>query len=149
VSSASLQCLSPERDHWFESGTFADDTSVTDEHPDSVAAEGTQHRRTQRPHEFTDHGLCGDTVDRVRAAAAYTVAVKTDGTLWAWGANESGQLGDGTDTDETAPVQVGVGHQWFKLSVGSYQHHGAACPLASGETGVRRRVSVGREARWC
>jgi alpha-tubulin suppressor-like RCC1 family protein len=65
-------------------------------------------------------------VDRVRAAAAYTVAVKTDGTLWAWGANESGQLGDGTDTDETAPVQVGVGHQWFKLSVGSY--HTMALP---------------------
>ncbi|BEP16520.1 hypothetical protein acdb102_48310 [Acidothermaceae bacterium B102] len=33
-------------------------------------------------------------------------AAKADGTVWAWGANASGQLGDGTTTAETSPIQV-------------------------------------------
>ena len=33
-------------------------------------------------------------------------ALKTDGTLWAWGGNFLGQLGDGTFTNSIAPVQV-------------------------------------------
>lgn len=33
-------------------------------------------------------------------------AVKSDGTLWAWGGNFVGQLGDGTYTNTTTPVQV-------------------------------------------
>jgi alpha-tubulin suppressor-like RCC1 family protein len=36
----------------------------------------------------------------------YTLALRNDGTVWAWGSNESGQLGDGTNTSRTAPVQV-------------------------------------------
>lgn len=33
-------------------------------------------------------------------------ARKNDGTVWAWGSNEYGQLGDGTTTNRTSPVQV-------------------------------------------
>ena len=36
----------------------------------------------------------------------YTVAVKNDGTAWACGSNEYGQLGDGTRKDRYRPVQV-------------------------------------------
>jgi hypothetical protein len=36
----------------------------------------------------------------------HTVALKTGGTVWAWGYNGSGQLGDGTLTQRTTPVQV-------------------------------------------
>lgn len=35
-------------------------------------------------------------VIKVAAGGGYTVALKEDGTLWAWGNNSSGQLGDGT-----------------------------------------------------
>jgi len=36
----------------------------------------------------------------------YTEALKDDGTVWAWGRNDYGQLGDGTRTGQDTPVQV-------------------------------------------
>jgi len=44
----------------------------------------------------------------VDIAAGYnsSFALKNDGTLWAWGHNDDGQLGDGTDTNRRNPVQV-------------------------------------------
>ena len=35
-----------------------------------------------------------------------TVIVRRDGTVWAWGSNEYGQLGDGSTIDSSVPVQV-------------------------------------------
>ena len=43
---------------------------------------------------------------RVAAGASHTVALKSDGTAWAWGYNVAGQLGDGTRTNRRTPVQV-------------------------------------------
>jgi YD repeat-containing protein len=40
------------------------------------------------------------------AGASHNLAVAADGTLWAWGWNGYGQLGDGTTTDHPTPVQV-------------------------------------------
>ncbi|MBL0037972.1 MAG: hypothetical protein IPP36_04260 [Nitrosomonadales bacterium] len=42
----------------------------------------------------------------IAAGDLHTVALKNDGTVWAWGHNSSGQLGIGTTTDSTIPVQV-------------------------------------------
>ena len=36
----------------------------------------------------------------------FSLALKSDGTVWAWGYNGYGQLGDGTTTNRTSPVQV-------------------------------------------
>lgn len=46
----------------------------------------------------------------------HTLALKTDGTLWAWGQNAYGQLGDGTTTARSTPVQVGMG--FARISAG-------------------------------
>jgi alpha-tubulin suppressor-like RCC1 family protein len=46
------------------------------------------------------------TVKAIAAGAYHTVALKNDGTVWAWGWNDCGQLGDGTTTNRTIPVQV-------------------------------------------
>lgn len=40
------------------------------------------------------------------AAATHFLGIRTDGTVWAWGENGSGQLGDGTAVDRAAPVQI-------------------------------------------
>ena len=44
----------------------------------------------------------------VVAGGGHTVAIKSDGTLLAWGLNRNGQLGDGTSVDKATPTQVGV-----------------------------------------
>ena len=36
----------------------------------------------------------------------YTFAIRTDGSLWAWGSNEYGQLGDGTNINSNTPVKI-------------------------------------------
>ncbi len=35
-----------------------------------------------------------------------TIAPKSDGTVWAWGWNKHGQLGNGTNTNSNLPVRV-------------------------------------------
>ncbi|MCL2030989.1 MAG: hypothetical protein FWG93_05535, partial [Oscillospiraceae bacterium] len=47
-----------------------------------------------------------DGVAAVSAGNRHTLAVKTDGSLWAWGQNLFGQLGDGTTTDRLTPVKI-------------------------------------------
>jgi alpha-tubulin suppressor-like RCC1 family protein len=42
----------------------------------------------------------------ISAGNNFTVAVKNDGTVWAWGSNSNGQLGNGTTTDSHIPLQV-------------------------------------------
>lgn len=42
----------------------------------------------------------------VMAGSRHSVALKDDGTVWAWGSNGSGQLGDGTTTDRRTPTLV-------------------------------------------
>lgn len=51
-----------------------------------------------------------------------TLAIKTDGTLWAWGNNTFGQLGQGNTINRSSPVQIGTGTTWEKISVST-----AAC----------------------
>jgi len=46
------------------------------------------------------------TTPTVSTTNSHTMALKSDGTVWAWGYNGSGQLGDGSTTDRYTPVEV-------------------------------------------
>ena len=48
----------------------------------------------------------------------WTLAVKTDGTLWTWGTNGSGQLGHGNTTGYSSPKQVGALTGWSTVGAG-------------------------------
>jgi len=60
-------------------------------------------------------------VSSIAGGNAHTVALKSDGSLWAWGWNYCGQLGDGTTTDRSSPVQVGSDTAWSAVATG-YVH---------------------------
>jgi alpha-tubulin suppressor-like RCC1 family protein len=44
-----------------------------------------------------------------------TLAIRSDGTLWAWGDNRFNQLGDGTTTTHTTPEQIGTDTDWSQV----------------------------------
>ena len=48
----------------------------------------------------------GRTFVSIAAGGSHSLAVANDGTAWAWGNNGNGQLGDGTVTLRTSPIQV-------------------------------------------
>jgi alpha-tubulin suppressor-like RCC1 family protein len=56
------------------------------------------------------------------AGSARTLAVQASGTLWAWGNNNLGQLGDGSIIRRTSPVQVGTAISWVSTALGSSNH---------------------------
>ena len=59
----------------------------------------------------------------VSGSESHTLAIKTTGTLWAWGANYyyyyRGQLGLGDVVNRSSPVQVGTDTNWSSVSTGS------------------------------
>jgi alpha-tubulin suppressor-like RCC1 family protein len=58
---------------------------------------------------------------QVSCANNYTAAIKTDGTLWTWGANYSSMLGDNTSTSRLTPVTTFAGgNNWKQVSCGRY-----------------------------
>jgi len=57
--------------------------------------------------------------------ASFGLAVKGDGTLWAWGDNAYGQLGIDITTARTSrPVQVGTATDWVMVAAGEYHSLG-------------------------
>ena len=52
------------------------------------------------------------------AGGYHTVALKKDGTLWAWGANWAGTLGTGSTSNSVVPLQVGSATNWIRVWAG-------------------------------
>ncbi len=58
---------------------------------------------------------------QVSGGTYHTAAIKTDGTLWTWGYNNFGALGDNTTTDRSTPVTTFAGGtNWKQVSSGGY-----------------------------
>jgi alpha-tubulin suppressor-like RCC1 family protein len=60
----------------------------------------------------------------VSAGDRHSLAIRADGTLWGWGANESGQVGDGTRLSRSAPVQIGPANNWKQVWAGRGESYG-------------------------
>jgi alpha-tubulin suppressor-like RCC1 family protein len=59
------------------------------------------------------------------AGQAHTIALKSDGTIWSWGLNDVGELGDNTQVHRSSPVQEVLANTlWKQITVGS-GHSGA------------------------
>jgi hypothetical protein len=54
----------------------------------------------------------------VSTGLAHTLAIATDGSLWAWGSNGSGRLGVGSIDNKNVPVKVGTDNDWKMVSAG-------------------------------
>jgi alpha-tubulin suppressor-like RCC1 family protein len=66
--------------------------------------------------------VCGGT-DWKQVSCGYTrtSAIKLNGELWSWGLNDYGQLGDGTITMRSSPVQtIAGGADWKQVSCSSF-----------------------------
>ena len=55
----------------------------------------------------------------VSGGAQFTIGIKTDGTMWAWGTNHEGELGDSSYVNKNMPSQIGSDNDWQSVSAGS------------------------------
>ncbi|HMM12669.1 MAG TPA: hypothetical protein PKE03_11300, partial [Bacteroidales bacterium] len=56
----------------------------------------------------------------VVAGRVHSLAIRNDGTLWAWGRNTYGQLGIGSTTNQNTPTQIGSATNWKTIAAGGY-----------------------------
>jgi alpha-tubulin suppressor-like RCC1 family protein len=60
----------------------------------------------------TQVGTDDDWVTVSNGGTRHTVALKGDGSVWTWGRNYYGQIGDGTTEDRPTPYRVGTDYDW-------------------------------------
>jgi hypothetical protein len=65
------------------------------------------------------------------SSGLFSLAIKTDGSLWAWGNNNQNQLGNGPGPNQTNLVQVGTNHDWVAVKC-----------YASGSIGLRKNGTL-------
>lgn len=58
------------------------------------------------PHPVPSQVVGLTNVVAIRSGPYHSVAIRNDGTLWAWGSNSTGQIGDGTTADAYVPLHV-------------------------------------------
>jgi alpha-tubulin suppressor-like RCC1 family protein len=55
---------------------------------------------------------------QIAAGYYHTLAIQSNGTLWSWGLNSWGQLGQNNQTNYSSPVQIGTSSIWTQISCG-------------------------------
>jgi alpha-tubulin suppressor-like RCC1 family protein len=113
-------------------GTLGDNSAINRSSPVQTVSSGTNWKQ-------------------VSVGGSNTAAIKTDGTLWIWGRNVVGRLGDNSTITKSSPVQtVSAGTNWKQVSTGSF--HTAAiktdgtlwlwgCGLSTGALGNNSAIN--------
>jgi alpha-tubulin suppressor-like RCC1 family protein len=98
----------------------------------------------------------------VDAGYYHNLAVKSDGSLWAWGSNTNGQLGIGNTSSRSVPTRIGTLTGWRTVSAGQYHSlsirddgtlwawgRNQAGQLGTGNTTTQNTpVQIGVETGW-
>jgi hypothetical protein len=56
---------------------------------------------------------------QICAGASHNLALKRDGSLWAWGANNFGQLGDSSTNNRSVPTMISTDRDWRMIVAGT------------------------------
>jgi len=100
---------------------------------------------------------------RIAAGGDHTAVIRPDGSLWSWGENVFGQVGDGTVNLRNIPIKIGTDVTWTNVSAGLF--HTAAIKadgslwvwgdnsrgqlgVGSAVPSVAAPVRVGTETNW-
>jgi alpha-tubulin suppressor-like RCC1 family protein len=106
-------------------GRLGDNTTVNKSSPVSVVG------------GFTD--WC-----QVSAGGCHSLGVRCNGTLWAWGCNASGQLGDNTIVSKSSPVSVVGGFtDWCQVAGGNAHSLGVRCNGTAWAWGLNSNGQLG------
>lgn len=76
--------------------------TISIDRPTTLRAKSFKAGMTAGPSRRADYFVTG----AIAAAWLHGAALRVDGTLWTWGGNGNGQIGDGTTTTRTSPTQV-------------------------------------------
>ncbi len=63
-------------------------------------------------------------VKQLAAGTNHSMALLVDGTIWTWGKNSSGQLGDSSTKDRYMPVKIGTDSAWRFIAAGNNISYG-------------------------
>lgn len=88
---------------------------------------------------FTNVGLSG--IIRIAVGNDFTLALKANGTIWAWGSNKFGQLGIGNTNDQNTPYQISGLNNVISIAAGE---HAAYAILSNGEVYAWGRNNCGQ-----
>jgi uncharacterized repeat protein (TIGR01451 family) len=76
----------------------------------------------------------------VGGGEAHSLGLKSDGTVWTWGSNSNGQLGNGTYTDSSIPIQVSGLTGVLGIAAGGY-HSLVSLPQPAPALGIAKSHS--------
>ena len=78
----------------------------------------------------------------------FTIAINSNGTLWGWGDNSQGQLGDGTTILKAIPIQIGTSNNWQKIATGYYKGYGIKLDGTLWTWGINFLTQIGTSNDW-
>jgi alpha-tubulin suppressor-like RCC1 family protein len=95
---------------------------------------------------------------RIASGLGHNLALKKEGTLWAWGQNNAGQVGDGTISNKFAPTQITTDHDWKTIAAGAFNSFAlkqdgtlwgwGVDPISGGSKNDLTPTQIGADTNW-